>query len=146
MELLTEAEWREVLLRWMNLDATYGAIEYLRERGFIAPPPAPVDPLLIEAREIAASYYEDNGFTNYVRQIREGYEDHGVGVRIALTAIRRNLELAERPTLTHHQAALLLCNAMADAEVENVSRYDLGPAGRTTNGNKIASALVERLK
>lgn len=99
-KLLTEEEWRANLRVWVNIAATDAIILLMRYHDLIAPEPEPVDPLLDEAREIAASCYEDDGFTNYVRQIREGYKDHGVGVRIALAALRRNLELAERPTLT----------------------------------------------
>lgn len=144
-KLLTEAEWRRFFTDCGLIErTTNGLLPRLHVLGLIAP--EPVDPLLIEAREIVARILEDDGLTNLARHTRDGSEDDSYRVRIALTALRRNLELAERPTLTQRQAALLLCNAMNDAKVEDVSRYDLGPAGQTTRGNKIAAALVERLK
>jgi hypothetical protein len=146
-KLLTEAEWRANLRVWVNIAATDAIILLMRYHDLIAPEPEPepVDPLLEEAREIAASCYD---ITNHhlAANMRRGICDDQPSVVSALTALRRNLELAERPTLTHLQAALLLCNAMADAEVEDVSCYDLGPLGQTTKGRKIADALVERLK
>ena len=145
-KLLTEAEWRANLRVWVNIAATDAIILLMRERGMIAPEPEPVDPLMDEAREIVAKLNEDDDIPIFASEVRAGKRDDDLEVRIALAALRRNLELAERPTLTHHQAALLLCNAMADAEVENVSSYDLGPYGQTTKGRKIAAALVERLK
>ena len=141
IKLLTEAEALKLFY-----DNKYSAfLKALRERGMIAPEPEPepVDPLLIEAREICVECFTSR---NYSQTVIDRLADNDTVVQIALTALRRNLELAERPTLTHLQAALLLCNAMADAEVENVSSYDLGPHGQTTKGRKIAAALVERLK
>ena len=141
-KLLTEAEALKLFY-----DNKYCAfLKALRERGMIAPEPEPVDPLLDEAREICAKSSEARKWYGEARGFRDGEYDGYYSMDIALTALRRNLELAERPTLTHLQAALLLCNAMADAEVENVSSYDLGPHGQTTKGRKIAAALVERLK
>lgn len=65
----------------------------------------PVDPQLLEAREIVAVWYEANGrpinislsrnlSRNLSRKLREGIYDHRPEVVLAVTALRRGVELA----------------------------------------------------
>lgn len=56
----------------------------------------PVDPLLIEAREICAAVQEKRGFPIYASQFRDGGFDacHGPMMATAMAALRRGIELA----------------------------------------------------
>lgn len=56
----------------------------------------PVDPLLIEARDIAASDYEARhpSASQWAGFCRDGWYDHDPEVVIALVALRRGIELA----------------------------------------------------
>lgn len=89
--LLTEAEFRELLAK---IDAPENIVtEELvrwRERGLIAQ--KPVDPLLAEARKIAASYYETVE-PGLARNMRGGFCDDQPSVVSALAALRRGMEL-----------------------------------------------------
>lgn len=132
-KLLTEAEWRSILRQSVNHDVANSIIYNLRERGMIAPEPEPepVDPLLIEAREICVKYFTSR---NYSQTVIDGLCDDDAIVQVALTALRRNLELAERPTLTRE---------MVEEVVEIALR--LTPL-RETFVDHLHAALVERLK
>ena len=55
-----------------------------------------VDPLLVEAREIAASYYDEREF-GLARNMRKGFCDDQPSVVSALAALRRGIELASAP-------------------------------------------------
>lgn len=96
VKLLTEAEWRTTLRQWVNIAATESVIRELRERGLIAP--EPVDPLLVEALELAAQSFELQGDDVTAREIREGVYNHEVDdlttlPGLALSALRRGMEL-----------------------------------------------------
>jgi hypothetical protein len=92
-ELLTEAD---VARYFGNGDLTFGEVmTELRERGLIVP--EPVDPILIEAREIAAEW--GNKFLPS-GSYREGHLDESIYVQIALAALKRGMELAQRPAKT----------------------------------------------
>ena len=55
----------------------------------------PVDPLLLEAREVAASAYEGLDFAGIASRIRDGDRDDGLHVSIALAALKRRDELGD---------------------------------------------------
>jgi hypothetical protein len=55
-----------------------------------------VDPLLVEAREIAARYYDEREF-GLARNMRKGLCDDQPSVVSALAALRRGMELASAP-------------------------------------------------
>lgn len=56
----------------------------------------PVDPLLIEAREIAARYCEDNcGLKSDAQVIRSGHADRWAYTTVALAALKRGVELTK---------------------------------------------------
>lgn len=55
----------------------------------------PVDPLLVEAREIVAKYYDDEGQPNHAQAIRAGNWNETGLVKSALAALRRGIELAK---------------------------------------------------
>lgn len=55
----------------------------------------PVDPLLVEAREIAASK-PGRGSSSVSRCIRNGLDDWHPDVRLALVALKRGVELARQ--------------------------------------------------
>jgi hypothetical protein len=104
-KLLTEAEAQGA---W---SATYhehadSFLEYkakLRERGLIAP--EPVDPLLLEARELVI---QDGTIrtVNQIEAIRDGRAGKGK-VALAFAALKRGMELgrAERPELTREMVS-----------------------------------------
>ena len=48
----------------------------------------PVDPLLQQARDIAAEVYHDAGYVAYSGEIRKGRDDHSLAIKIALTALK----------------------------------------------------------
>ena len=129
-KLLTEAEWANLI----GLSAWSKAQGTIRERGMVAPEPEPVDPLLDEAREIAAKLNEDDDIPIFASEVRAGKRDDDLEVRIAITALRRNLELAARPTLTR----------------EMVEDAVINQRGLWSSGSKyvdcLHAALVERLK
>ncbi len=56
---------------------------------------APVDPLLIEAREIAAQAYSNRRDHDFAGWIRRGDKDSIYEVQVALAALRRGMELAK---------------------------------------------------
>ena len=53
----------------------------------------PVDPLLVEARRIVAETWRRVGSKSYADRVEEGLCDDGIYVPIALTAIRRGIEI-----------------------------------------------------
>lgn len=56
----------------------------------------PVDPLLVEAREMCAQYYEQLvPKTHWADTTRTGHNDELAEVQIALAALRRGIELGE---------------------------------------------------
>lgn len=59
----------------------------------------PVDPLLLEAREIAAQHCATINFPNMARILRDGKLDGNERVQIALMALHRGLELAKSRVL-----------------------------------------------
>jgi hypothetical protein len=130
-KLLTEAEVHD--LYKCVADAS-DLLRLLRERGMIAPKPEPVDPLLIEALEIVAKLNEDEDIHTFASEVRAGKRNDDLEVRIALTALRRNLELAERPTLTRE---------MVREAVEIAFCPTRWPVGYI---DAMHAALVERLK
>ncbi len=73
------------------------------------PEPEPVDPLLIEAREIAAKYWEGQGDHIGADNHRSGDKDDWASAQIALAALRRGMEL--RPQITREMVG----NAFAEA-------------------------------
>jgi hypothetical protein len=95
-KLLTEAE-AIVLLSNIYMDKEVKIAE-LRERGLIAPDP--VDPLLVEARNVVGDYAaKTNGYEIYEAVYRQGKRDSDSEVQVALAALRRGMELtpAARP-------------------------------------------------
>ena len=128
-KLLTEAEWRANLRVWVNIAATDAIILLMRYHGMIAPEPEPVDPLLIEALEIVAKLNEDEDILIFASEVRAGKRNDDLEVRIALTALRRNLE---RPTLTREMVRA----AHLEAQKWNGQSYM----------HNLHAALVERLK
>jgi hypothetical protein len=104
------------------------------------------DPLLVEAREIAARDYEDGCDPAYAKLIRNGEVDHWPLIQVALAALRRGMEiakappmgsgmeLAERPTLTREmvEGAVMI----ADVQAMDVKGYV----------DTLHTALVERIK
>jgi hypothetical protein len=93
-KLLTEAEWRE-----MSPYPKEYIEQELRERGLIAA--EPVDPLLVEAREIASTAAQvGNASTSFFADtFRKGKSDDHNYTQIALAALRRGIEIgAERLT------------------------------------------------
>ncbi len=110
--LLTEAQWMERLAAWSVGESYHLIITELRERGLIAD--EPVDPLLIEAREMLVALHErgldlyastgnDSPRETFVAKygaandaIRAGkYDKHGRLLEL-LAALRRGLELARQ--------------------------------------------------
>ena len=136
-KLLTEAEWRANLRVWVNIAATDAIILLMRERGMIAPEPEPVDPLLDEAREICAKSSEARKWYGEARGFRDGEYDDYYSMDIALTALRRNLELAERPTLTRE-----MVREAYNSATEAWNTLD----GAQLFIDLLHAALVERLK
>jgi sugar-specific transcriptional regulator TrmB len=88
-KLLTEAEWVD------RMTVPYNRIEdvlsELRERGLIAP--EPVDPLLIEAREICSAAYRAASYTAYAEEMARGEHDYFASVQSTLAALKRGMEL-----------------------------------------------------
>ena len=88
------------------------------------------DPLLIEAREICVKYFTNR---NYSQTVIDGLCDDDGVVQIALTALRRGMELAERPTLTREM-------------VEGAVREEGGDNSERFIESLYANKLVERIK
>jgi len=101
-KLLTEAEWRNVFA--YNADI---AITYIRERGLVADDP--VDPDLLEAREIATEHSAKFGH-DYVKHP----DDEAPVVQIALAALKRGKELAQPKPLTREMVAKAHQKALGD--------------------------------
>lgn len=58
------------------------------------PPVDPVDPLIREAREIWAKWYDDLHFcTSYSISIRNGEEDESDFMKLAVSLLKRGIEL-----------------------------------------------------
>lgn len=55
----------------------------------------PVDPLLIEAREIVAKFYEGNGGSIFSENFRAGKLDTTPLARVTLEGLRRGIELGK---------------------------------------------------
>lgn len=123
----------------------------LRERGLIAP--EPVDPLLVEAREIEARHCELAGFNARARQIRAGEYDEDGPVRCTLRGLRRGMELGRsdpvRPPLTVEVVREAMNKVWSDADEQmTVTGFadrlhaaltaseapDAGPRARLTEG------------
>lgn len=88
----------------------------LHKRGLIAQEQVeqePVNPMLIEARKIAAQLARDNHQPWVPAKMLKGECDHYSGVKIAFTALNRAREigLAERPELTRPELVKLLLDA-----------------------------------
>ena len=126
-KLMTEAEWANLI----GLSAWSKAQGTIRKRGLIAPEPEPVDPLLDEAKEICVKCFTSR---NYSQTVIDRLSDNDTVVQIALTALRRNLELAERPTLTREM--------VLEAHREVYGKY----CGQDLAVARLHAALVERLK
>jgi hypothetical protein len=110
-KLLTEAEWRE-----MSPYPKDYIEQELRERGLIAQ--EPVKPLLIEAREVCASECGQIGAA--AQAYREGRWDSADPMKVALAALRRGMELAQRP---EPQPAVALTREMV-REAADVAAID----------------------
>jgi len=87
-KLLTEAEARNL---WAQPHARDHFIELLRERGLIAE--EPVDPLLIEAREIVARVVGAGGASWFGGEFRKGKCDDHQSMQVALAALKRGREI-----------------------------------------------------
>lgn len=111
-KLLTEAEWNDRF----DTKSADEIIAELRERGLIAR--EPVDPLLEEAETLHHAW---------VAGAIDGRCD---AISLALAALRRGMELAERPTLTREMAKEICF----DAGYYNEQYLD-----------RLHAALVERL-
>jgi hypothetical protein len=117
-KLLTEKQWVERFIDLGWPDGCTDLLEELRERGLIA---EPVDPLLVEAREIVAEIA--TGLE--MNPLRSGKYDKGQYVCIALAALKRGMELAEPKPLTREnmreaylRALSVNRSSMADAMYE----------------------------
>jgi hypothetical protein len=92
---LTEAGLRSILddagagADWRNDNIVNG----FRERGLIAE--EPVDPLLLEAREITAQIVGALGASWFGSEFRKGRCDDHRYMQIALAALRRGIEIGE---------------------------------------------------
>lgn len=75
------------------IGVSYGAIAArLAREGWT--PPTPVDPLLIEAREIAAQNGEScNYCAHWIAETRAGENDNDSDVLLALAGIKRGIEI-----------------------------------------------------
>lgn len=51
-----------------------------------------MDPLLVEAREIASNYYDNGALADL---IQEGKQDNGPAVKAAYKALRRGIEIGK---------------------------------------------------
>lgn len=127
-KLLTEAEWRNVFA--YNADI---AITYIRERGLVADDP--VDPDLLEAREIATDHAAKFGH-DYVRYP----DDDAAVVQIAFAALKRGKEL--RPTLTREMVAASLRSLFVNSD--GVSYATDAMLEEATS--RVHTALVEQMK
>lgn len=57
---------------------------------------APVEPLVLEAREIAAQYFEEQGADSVAEEHREGlYDKNDEAQELALRALRRGIEIGK---------------------------------------------------
>ena len=86
-KLLTERE----LLGLLELNTKEDILKELRERGLIAP--EPVDPLLIEAREIVARVVGAGGASWFGGEFRKGKCDDHQSMQVALAALKRGREI-----------------------------------------------------
>ena len=129
VKLLTEAE-----AHWLaNAAKPSEAQAFLRERGLIAP--EPVDPLLIEARNVVADYAAGTrGYQIYEASYREGKRDSDSEIQVALAALRRGMEL--RPELTREDVREAL-----DVALPCEREWWLGELA-----DRLHTALVERMK
>jgi hypothetical protein len=93
-----------------------------------------LDPLLIEAREICAKWCDDKSCPEAARSYRSGEYDSHHPIEAALTALRRGMELAERPTLTREMVR------------EAVKYVFARHSAATWDADALHAALVERLK
>lgn len=55
----------------------------------------PIDPLLIEAREIAAKFYDEQGDSRAAKTCRGGYCDTTGTLQMIVEGLRRGIEIAE---------------------------------------------------
>ena len=104
---------------------------FLRERGLIAP--EPVDPLLIEAREVAARNTSWRNYPVEAQNCREGLYDRGDYVSLALAALRRGMELGRSDC----------CEALAKPELtrEMVEKAYRSVWGRYNSNDQAITAL-----
>ena len=134
-KLFTEQQVRD--LHGLPQDAL---VAFFQAHGLIAE--EPVDPLLKEAREMAARAFADMGKDDLAIKTRNGENDGSATVHEYLAAIRRGHEigLAERPTLTREVVRELII----DARPKYLSPGDF--QGRYGKKNKeAAEAFVTRL-
>lgn len=128
---LTEAEWQRISAP-LGLTSTIDQIaNALRERGLIAP--EPVDPLLVEAREIVKATLtpERHKNCNCREEIDAGDWDDRHSVRAALAALRRGMEL--RPELTRGQV-VHACMAVGISRFMHSLDFDRLHAALTDGG------------
>lgn len=124
-KLLTEAEVRSYLHGWTE-NHVLDVITEWRERGLIAPER---DPLLIEAREIAAKVADAEGLLATADEFRAGKRDDNGTIKATLAALRRGMELrdAEVERLRH--------------ALKMISIVDQGAGGNLTFAEMANSAM-----
>jgi hypothetical protein len=124
-------------------------VELLRERGLIAE--EPVDPLLVEAREICARIGSDlcgkrfpGGGAERCEMIRAGGCDDFYEARIALAALHRGIEIGEanRKELTREGVRA----AVAMAHLTHCLRDDADADVLGLRIKRLHAALQEQLK
>lgn len=100
-EIGQEGLWERMvdLIRDLHADhLKHGAHDYLqdfvaRTAAIVAELPVPIDPDLIEAREIAADRWDREAMDGWAQIVLAGSCDHHTDVQLALKAIKRGREL-----------------------------------------------------
>ena len=112
----------------------------LRERGLIAPEP---DPLLVEAREIAANAFRGKSLDDLVEETLSARNDHSATVEAALAALRRGMELAQ-PKVTRER----LLEACVEGGVWHFIAHQFDTQHPTSQRrlDRLHAALQEQLK
>ena len=136
-KLLTEAEARK--LRNLTRDEY---VAELRERGLIAP--EPVDPDLLEAREIAARVFSEDKSDWHAQKVREGKGDDYTPVVAALAGVKRGKELAQPKPLTREMVEEALSMATLD-HLLSPKGID-HPDAFNMRAKRLHAALMEQMK
>lgn len=144
--LLTEREWANLI----GLSAYSKASATLRERGLIAP--EPVDPLLVEAREVCARDSEAGGWGLAAKEYRDGQRDEAVPIRLTLAALRRGMDLAPAARLTREivreaaKVALRSCTRMLSASDFESAALDDDKRNIEAFVNRLHTALTQQME